>query len=479
MKKLSLAIVPFFLASSALADPATQQGADELAQVFQSYFGQAAEAISLQAKGDHYDLTLDMQTLFAQGSEAVLTGRLSPVALQLVDNGDGTWGVSMDQPVSLDLSMANAFDIQQDIASLSFIGTFDESLMAFTTAKSAFSGMTLLETIYTPNAPPQTISIALESGAAESTARAGAGGGSDFEMILTANGLTETMTAPAMPGEPAMPITVKAESLTQTLSGRQVMGAQIFQIAAWVASHPDDAAKEAGQAELKALLTAAMPFFGNLQGTGTFTMLSIDTPMGAMGIENLGFALDLNGAVADGKLQEAIAISGLTLPAGLVPDWAAPLVPQALSLDVQVSDFDPAAAITLALSALDGTAGSAMGPEFDAKLQAALLPMGAVTITLNPGALTGADYALTYQGAMSVNPDSEMPTGKATVTLTGADALTASLNEAPDDMKAQALMGFGMAQAMAKADGDKLIWEIDAATPGALTVNGMALMGGN
>jgi hypothetical protein len=150
-----------------------------------------------------------------------------------------------------------------------------------------------------------------------------------------------------------------------------------------------------------------------------------------------------------------------------------------MSLDVQVTDFDPAAAITAALSALDQPAGSAMGPEFDATLQAALLPMGAVTITLNPGSLTGAGYALTYEGTMVAGPDTEIPTGKATVTLTGAEALTAALNAAPDDMKAQAMMGFGMAQGMAKAEGDKLIWEIDAATPGALSVNGMALMGGN
>ena len=37
---------------------------------------------------------------------------------------------------------------------------------------------------------------------------------------------------------------------------------------------------------------------------------------------------------------------------------------------------------------------------------------------------------------------------------------------------------FGMAQGMAKPDGDKLVWEIDASTPGTVTVNGMPMMGG-
>jgi hypothetical protein len=286
------------------------------------------------------------------------------------------------------------------------------------------------------------------------------------------------MTAPAMAGEPAMPITIKAQSLTQTMTGTQVMWAEMLQIVSWLSAHPDQAAKEADQAGLKAILSAAIPFFGNLQGTGTVNMLSVDTPMGAVGVQELGFAVDMNGAVADGKFREGFTVSGVTLPAGLVPAWAEPLVPQSLSLDLQVTDFDPAAAVTAALSALDLPAGSVMGPEFDAKLQAALLPKGSVTLTLNPGALTGAGYALTYEGTMAIGPGMEMPTGKATVTLTGAEALTAVLNAAPDDIKAEALMSFALAKGMAKAEGDKLIWQIDAATPGALSINGMAMMGG-
>lgn len=479
MKKLALAIVPFLLASPALAQPATQQGADHLIQVFQTYFGAGAQAISVVAKGDAYDLTLDVQPLIAQGKDAGLTGSVSPLAMQLVDNGDGTWGVSMDQAVSISLSLPKALDVREKVASFSFNGTFDEALMAFTQTHSAFSGLALVETIYSPDAPPQTVQMAIDAGTTESTARAGAAGGSDFDVTFTATGLAETMTTPAMQGEPAMPVTIKAESLTETVAGNQFMGAQILQLAAWVAAHPDPAAMEADQGGLKTILTAAMPFFGNIHATGTAAMVSVDTPIGAMGIEKLGFAVDLNGAVHDGKLREGLAISGLTLPAGLVPDWAAPLVPQAFSLDMQVTEFDPAAAITAALSALDMPAGSPSGAEFDAKLQAALLPKGTVTITLNPGSLTGAGYELTYEGDMVAGPDTEMPTGKATVTLTGADALTAALNAAPDDMKAQAMMGFGMAQGMAKAEGDKLVWEIEAATPGALSVNGMALMGGN
>ncbi len=475
MKTRALGLVAALFASPALADPATVQGAENLIQVFQTYFGAGAQAISVVAHGDIYDLTLDLQPMLGHATGAGVTGHVSPIALQLGDNGDGTWAVSLDQPIVIDLSMPQAFDLKETIASMSFKGTFDERLATFIQAKSTFSGLTIAQTIHAPNAPPQTVDMAMDSGILDSTAHASAARGTDFSTTIDVSGLSQTMTTPAMAGEAAMPVTIKAESLTETVTGTQFMWAEMVQLAAWLAAHPDPTTQ---QAELKAILTAAMPFFGTMQGSGTVHLLSVDTPMGALGVKELGFALTMNGAVTDGNIQEAITLSGLTLPAGLVPAWAEPLVPQAMSLDVQVGDFDAAAAVTTALSALDLPADRTTGPEFDAKLQAALLPKGTVTLTLNPAALRGAAYELTYEGAMVMGPDMDLPTGTATITLTGADALTAVLNAAPDDMKAQAMMGFAMARGMAKAQGDKLVWQIEAATPGALSINGMDLMGG-
>ena len=42
-----------------------------------------------------------------------------------------------------------------------------------------------------------------------------------------------------------------------------------------------------------------------------------------------------------------------------------------------------------------------------------------------------------------------------------------------------AVMGFGMAQGMAKTEDGKLVWEIDASKPGSVLVNGTSVMGGN
>jgi hypothetical protein len=132
------------------------------------------------------------------------------------------------------------------------------------------------------------------------------------------------------------------------------------------------------------------------------------------------------------------------------------------------------------LGYMDLPDGMADTTALDAAVKAAFLPKSTVTITLNPGAVTGDGYELTYQGSMIAGPDMPVPTGTAKVTLAGADKLQAALNAAPDDIKAQAMMGFGMATGMAKKD-DKgnLEWDIDASKPGTVSVNGTPMMGGN
>ena len=478
-KSHALAFVPFLVASQAWASPATQDGAAHLTQVFQTYLGTTAGVVTVAVNGDAYDLTLDIAPLMAAEVAKGMTATVTPIKLSLTDNGDATWHVTGDQAISIAMAMPDAFDIKEDVASQKIDGTFDESLLSFSTLKGEFSGIKVTETIKTPNAPATNAEIGLDKGTFDITGAAGASGGVDSKMNLTATGLTEVITTPATEGAPAMPISVKAEALTQVVTGTGFKFDGIYKTLAWVVAHPGQDAMKADKAGLKAILSDALPVFGNINGSGTISKLSVDTPMGPVGAAEMTFTIDLNGAVADGKAREAFTLSGLTLPAGVLPPWAAPILPQKLSLDVQVTDFDAAAAMTTALEVMDLPDGTQPGPEFNAKMQAAMMPKGYVTITLNPGSLSGDGYELTYEGNMAAKADSSTPTGTAKVTLTGVDKLTAAIQGAPDDMKAQAMMGFGMVQGMAKQDGGKLVWEIDATKPGSVLVNGTPVMGGN
>ncbi len=476
----AFALVPLLMASTAMANPATQEGADHLTQVFQTYLSTTAGVVAVKANGDTYDLTLDATPLFAMAKDKSLTGTITPWQMTLTDNGDGTWGVVQDQAISISVSVPGEFDLKEDVASQKLDGTFDEKLLAFTTMKGSFSGVKVTESVTTPNAPLTTVDLGLDGGTFEGTGAAGAAGGADIAMTLIATGLTETVTPGAAEGQPAMPVSIKAEGLSEEIKGTGIVSDGILKALAWAVAHPTQDAAKADKANLKAILTAGLPFFGNLNASGKVTKLVVGTPMGEVGIDEMGFAVDVNGAVADGKFREAFAVSGLTLPAGLVPAWAAPVLPQKFTVDVQVTDFDAAAGLTAALGALDQPDGMADQSALDKAVQEAFLPKGTVTITLNPGALTGDGYALTYEGSMVAGPSTTVPTGSAKITLAGADKLSAALNAAPDDMKAQGMMGFGMAQGMAKKD-DKgnLEWDIELSKTGAVSVNGTPMMGGN
>ena len=277
-----------------------------------------------------------------------------------------------------------------------------------------------------------------------------------------------------------MPISVTMESLGQTGKMDGMRPDAIYQTLAWFVAHPTTEAKEADKAGLKTILSEGIPFFASMTGDATAKGIAVTTPMGNVGIAEATVTVEANGVVADGKVREAIAISGLTLPEGVIPAWAVPILPKEVSLDFQATDFDLAAAADVALGMFDLPTGTEPDEAFQAKLLAALLPNSTVTIGLNPGAVSGEGYELTYEGSMVAGPDMPMPTGKALITLTGIEALQAALDAAPDDVKGQAMMGVGMAQGMAKpgANGE-LVWEIDASTPGSLSVNGVPMMGGN
>lgn len=103
-----------------------------------------------------------------------------------------------------------------------------------------------------------------------------------------------------------------------------------------------------------------------------------------------------------------------------------------------------------------------------------------MTVSLNHVAVSGAGCELAYQGYMNAGLDGDaVQTGTATVTPTGSDKLKDALNAAPDDMKAQALIGFGMAHGMAKTEDETLIWQIDDFTPGLISVSDTHLRGEN
>ena len=202
---------------------------------------------------------------------------------------------------------------------------------------------------------------------------------------MTARDTVQAMTMPAADGMPAMDLTYAVARSASEGSSKGYRPEAVLALVAWVVAHPSEAAMTADRAGLKGLIESGMPYFRELQATGTWEDVSVTTPFGAFALATMQGDFAMNGLVADGKLREAFRLTGLTMPAGLLPDWAAPLVPEELALDLSFADFDAAAAVKVLAGLLDLPAGQEPPATFQDDLLAALMPEGAMDFLLGPG----------------------------------------------------------------------------------------------
>lgn len=475
-----LAVLPLVFTTTAAFAAATEEGAARLTEVFQTYLGATEGVVTVEVDGDSYTLTLDAAPIAALAAQSGGTASITPLEMTLTDNGDGTWDVAQDQALTLAFAVPGQVDVNADIESFTSEGVFDEALMSFTSSTAEMTNLKMVQKITDPVSGDMTSNVAIASVTYETTGVAGAAGGVDNTVTMELSGLTQDFMMPATQGTPAMPVTMTAETVVQTGTIDGLRPDAFYKMMAWFVANPTAEAMQADRASMKSILQAGLPLFGAMNTTSTATNVAVTTPMGGIGMAEVAMDIDLNGLVADGKFREAVSVKGLTLPTEMMPAWAVPILPKDVSFDFQVTDFDPAAAANVALGLFDLAPGTEPDDAFDAAMLAALLPKGAVTIGLNPGAISGEGYSLSYEGAMVAGPATEIPTGTAKITLAGIDKLQAALDAAPEDVKGQAMMGFGMAQGMAKpGPNGELIWEIDASVPGSLSVNGVQMMGAN
>ena len=227
-------------------------------------------------------------------------------------------------------------------------------------------------------------------------------------------------------------------------------------------------------------MSASLPLFDSISGTGKLEYIVATTPIGPVGLGNVGFAVDMNGVVADGALHESITAEGLTLPAGLVPAWAVGLVPDKFALDFKVADFDLAAPAKILIDNLDLANKDPIKPELQAQLLSAFLPKGAVTLSMGPSNITGKLLDVGFEGVMTAGPVGN-PVGEATIKATGIDKVMEAIKSAPPEIGMQAVAGLVAAKGMAKTEADgSLSWKIENTISGTVLINGIDVskMGG-
>ena len=474
--------LPFCLvAGTALANPATPEGAAALTSTFQTYLGTVAGVVTVQPEGEVYGVKLDFAPLLLKLPGEGVEASITPIEFKLTDNGDGTWGFSEDQSISASFKAPDTAEMSLYVAHLASTGTFDAALGVFTTSSGDASDISLTETTRDPSMGMTTVTYQIGSMHSESSAVANAQAGADLSTTYVMNYISEVFDMPAMgEGEAPMTMTARAQSYASDATITGLRPDAVYKLLAFAVANPSAEALDAGWPTLKTLLTSGMPLFEHMQSKDKMLSLAVDSPLGTFGLAELGIQMELNGFVADGMAREAMTLTGLTLPEGLVPEWAAGLVPETLSLDMKVAGFDAASGALKAMDMVDlsRNAGMVEVPEND--FLNALLPSGAVGITLAPGSTVAPLYTLAYEGSMTAGPG-KAPRGLGTISMTGLQAVRDAVKSAPPEMGMQAAPVLGMAEGIArKGENGALIWELELNEGGSLLVNGtdLAAMGG-
>lgn len=458
------------VASPALA-AATPEEAQRLTTLFQSYLGQTQGVASVTPAGDSYAAKLDLSPLFAKVKDATILLSLSPLEWTLTDQGGGKWKVEQNQPLSFDFGVKDQSETKGTIGTVSSSSIFDEALGGFATSAAELKSITAEQTV-TDKGQTTHIAYALDSVSMKTTMQ-GSPDGADANSSYSFTNLKETVGLPAASdgSSPAMDIAITAPSGTQDGTAKGVKLKAITDLVAWFVAHQDKQAIVADQSALKDRLRAALPLFASLSGTTTLDDVTAATAFGQFGAKQLGFGAEMSGIVADGRVRETFSFAGLQIPAALLPPWAAGLVPDKVSLDAAVSDFDLAAPAAMMIDKFDMSKPQPLPKDLDTALMQALMPKGTVTVTLGPSEILAKLYDLIAQGSMTAGPNA-MPAGEAMVKLKGLEDTMAALQSGPADIQ-QAGPMLLLLKGLAKQEADGwLSWDIQSPGTGTVTVNG-------
>jgi hypothetical protein len=334
------------------------------------------------------------------------------------------------------------------------------------------AGVSLVQTTTLPDQGEAVSRQAVATLRMEADAVAAAGGGVDLTTATAMAGLSQVQTMPLEAGGMPLELGITAARYEARGAARGLRTAAVLDLLAWMVARPSVDDIVGTQDELRGVLTAALPVMDSATSAGEVTDLALDSPVGTFALRRATTTNEVSGIVAEGRFRSAGAIEGLVLPPGLVPDWAAGLVPQDLSLDVTVTGFDLAAPAAILIGAFDLTAPEPLDDTILDPLLAALLPRGAVQVVLAPGRVVAPQAELGYAGDLSAGPVA-MPEGQAQVTLRGYDAVLAALDAAPAEEVAEVRQGLGMAWGLAEKGDGLLTWEFRLGADGRLMLNGM------
>lgn len=462
--------------SGAAAAPASPDEAQRLTALFERYVGHGSEGrpspVKVVPHGDAYTATLDVTRLFGFFSAAGLDVVAGDLTAELVPQDGGRWHVTVDGLPPIGVTQdgkGSSFAVD----GYRFDGLFDPAMQTFASSSWSTRGSTThmvgrqAPADITVTAVGEGTSMAADTGGGRVDAT-GIGHYRDFDYAVKTPGLNTS--APQA-------LHLRAASVATSTAIEHERIVALDDLWRFLVEHPSKAALVAAQPELKTRLKAVLPFADAITSSAVLSKMTIGTPLGDFALDAVSEGLRVGGQDAAGGDVVSLRFNGLSLPDGLMPNWAMPLVPTSLDLTQGVGPVNLTPALVTLVDAMDLGADKPLGDAQQAAFLDALRE-GTATLTIKPSSLSTATLQLKVEGEIGFAKP--MPTGTATLAATGLDKTieavqTASAGE-PAGMQAVAMLV--AAKGLAKAEGhDSYSWRIVAGPGGAVTINGVPLAG--
>jgi hypothetical protein len=470
-------VFPFVLvlavSAPAWAQTVDNRGAKQLSDDLSRYVGKQAldeGILKVSVDGDAYRITFDLKALAAKVPKQDLSKfDFPPYTLLIKPRGDGNWDVSSDFSTSGSFEVSNPdgqASAQIAIKDGKFRGVYDPELAAFINGASSIAGMTMASRM-----PRQVTELSVGSGSSKFGASKSANGGVDLNLTQAMADFAETVKIDNR-GVGA----VKTSELVVDVTAKAIRTKPFLDLLAFAVAHEDEARLKADQAELKALLLAALPLWERVGGTYTFKNFAVETYAGNFGAAQLSTAFGADGIAQNGKFDYAIKASGLSFPY-VIPGWAATLLPTELDLKFGGSNINLDSMARKAIETFDLNRNPPLPADFGDQIEADFMantPKFIVghSVFKNGGTEIALEGEMTFPG--------KKPAASFTFDVAGYDKIIESLQVAAksDSEAAQYFTGALAIKGFAKTLPDgRLEWVINTKADGSVTVNGAMLKG--
>jgi len=472
MKHLSLAALLLLSCAPGALAAATPEGAAAIKTSLQTYFGATSGVVEVAPDGDAYRLTLDFAPLAAAAKDVKIT--TTPIIVKLTEQGGGKWQVDEDQPLSFVLDAGEKGTVRYEFGQMKMSGVFDEALGTFASQDATLSNMHMVQNFKDEMGNSNAVDYTIDT-ITSTLASVAAGSGADITVKQTYSGLKETVTIPPDPklGTPAVTLTVASPQGAFDMTAKGAMTRPLNQLLAWFVAHPSKELMTTDQEGLRTAVRAALPLWNRMDMTGSLDKLTVSSPVGVFSADTMPMEIGMTGFVADASFREKFAVTGLKMPPGLVPLWAAGTEPKEASFGIAVSDIDLDRPARMFVDNMDLSKDKPVSDDISNQMLAALMPKGHATLTLEPSAIVSELYRLGYESTITMAPGKVQ--GNALITLKGLDEIMKLLSAAPPESGAQgAVGGLMMAKGMAKTEADgSLSWKIESSPDGGVLVNGV------